>query len=248
MNVLIIYCHPEPLSFNSSLKDIAITALTEQGHEIKVSDLHDEGFDPVEHPRHYVSRYDQRRFLPLNEQRHAHDNHRLPADVAREIERLYWADLVILQFPLWWHAPPAMLKGWFDRVMVYGGLYSGSRRYDHGVLSGRRAICSVTTGSPAAAFGPWGRGGDISRLMYPIHCSLYYLGMEVLPPQLSFGVQGGGLSYQAEDAFYQHLESLKDDWCTRLGQLDDESPIPFSGWRDWDDQGVLRLGHPLRWQ
>lgn len=248
MNVLIVYCHPESMSFNAALKDIAVTTLTEQGHEVRVSDLYGEGFDPVEHPRHFETRHDSQRFLPLNEQRHAHDNDQLATDVTREIERLHWADLVILQFPLWWHAQPAMLKGWFDRVMVYGGLYSGSRRYDRGVLSGKRAISSVTAGSPLAAFGPWGRGGDISRLMYPTHCSLYYLGMEVLPPQLSFGVQGGGLSYQAEDAFQQHLANLKHAWRTRLGQLDDESPIPFSGWNDWDEDGVLTLQHPLRWR
>ncbi|ALM53896.1 NAD(P)H-dependent oxidoreductase [Halomonas huangheensis] len=247
MNVLIVYCHPEPQSFNAALKNIAVQSLIELGHEVDVCDLYAEGFDPVEHPRHYQSRRDDQRFLPLNEQRHAFDNRQLAADIDHQIARLQWADLVILQFPLWWHAQPAMLKGWFDRVMVYGGLYSGSRRYDRGVLRGKRAICSVTTGSPEAAFGPFGRGGDISRLMYPIHCSLYYLGFEVLPPQLSFGVQGGGLSYQAEDHFQQHLETLKDDWQMRLPRLESEAPIPFSGWDDWDEQGVLGLRHPQRW-
>lgn len=60
-------------------------------------------------------------FSTLDEQRHAVESGALPADVQHEIARLMRADLVILQFPLWWHAQPAMLKGWFDRVFAYGG-------------------------------------------------------------------------------------------------------------------------------
>ena len=33
------------------------------------------------------------------------------------------ADLVVLQYPMWWHLPPAMMKGWFDRVLAFGAAY-----------------------------------------------------------------------------------------------------------------------------
>lgn len=46
----------------------------------------------------------------------------LPAEVRREISRLEQADLVLFQFPIWWHAAPAMLKGWFDRLFENSGL------------------------------------------------------------------------------------------------------------------------------
>jgi len=248
MNVLIVHCHPEPHSFNAALTEVAMDTLAAQGHDVTLADLYAEGFDPVERPDHYVHRHDTDVFLPLNEQRHAFDNKGLSADVAREIERLEDADLVIVQFPLWWHAQPAMLKGWFDRVMVYGGLYSGSRRYDRGHFRGKRALCSVTTGSPQAAFGPFGRGGDIATLMWPTHCSLYYLGFDVLTPQLTYGVQGGGLSYQDDASFRAYLKSAKADWQTRLKSVDEERPIPFTGWRDWDEHGVLKACHPMRWR
>lgn len=248
MNVLIVFCHPEPRSFNGAMKEIAVQSLEHLGHRVEVSDLYAERFDPVEGPTHYAERVEPDTFFPLTEQRHAFECTALPADVKREIERLERADLVILQFPLWWHGLPAMLKGWFDRVMVYGGLYSGSMRYDRGRLVGKRAICSVTTGSPAAAFTRHGRGGDMATLMWPTHCSLYYLGMEVLAPQVAYGVQGGGLSYQAESEFREHLERAKRAWAERLAHLEDARPIPFSGWQDWDEHGVLQSEHPLAWR
>lgn len=37
-----------------------------------------------------------------------------------EINKLLWADVLILQFPLWWFSMPAILKGWVDRVFAYG--------------------------------------------------------------------------------------------------------------------------------
>lgn len=248
MQVLIVHCHPEPRSFNAALTEVAIATLERAGHRVEVSDLYAQGFDPVERPEHYATRNDAGYFSALPEQRHHHDTAALPADVQREIDRLWRAERVIFQFPLWWHAQPAMLKGWFDRVFVYGGLYSGSRRFDRGPLRGRQALCSVTTGAPAATFSRFGRSADITTLLWPIHCSLYYVGFDVLPPQLTYGVQGGGLSYQAETSFRRQLEADKACWAKRLEGLDAETSIPFTGWADWDESGVLHDTHPLRWR
>ena len=247
MHALIVYCHPEPRSFNGALKDVAVKTLERLGHSVEVSDLYAEGFDPVEGAPHYPERAVPDTFFPLTEQRHAFDRGSLPGDVQREIERLERADLVILQFPLWWHAQPAMLKGWFDRVFVYGGLYSGRMRYDRGRFPDKRVLLSVTTGAPAPTFTRHGRSGHIVALLWPIHYSLYYLGVSVLPPQVTYGVQGGGLSYQDEAAFRERLETEKAAWARRLEGLDDEAPIPFAGWDDWDEHGVLKDKHPARW-
>ncbi len=67
-----------------------------------------------------------------------------------------------------------ILKGWFDRVFVSGGLYSSRKRYGAGHFRGKRAICSVTTGAPEHAFGPKARGGDLDAILWPIERSLYY--------------------------------------------------------------------------
>lgn len=242
MHALIVHCHPEPQSFNAALTDVARDTLAHMAATVEIADLYAEGFDPVEGPRHYAPPADPDYFSALKEQREA----QRPTDIADQIERLERANLLVLQFPLWWHAQPAMLKGWFDRVFVYGELYTSRRRYDEGHFRGRRAVCSVTTGGPAHTFSPYGRGGPIERLLWPINYSLHYMGFDVLPPCVSYGVQGGGIAYQDQGAFEQHLAAAKQHWSERVARLPFDTPIPFTGWADWED-GVLREEHPMRW-
>lgn len=248
MNVLVVLAHPERASFNGGLADIAEKRLQNEGHSVDIDDLYGEEFDPVERADHYPDRFDPDYFAPLNEQRAHYEGKRLPAEVQREITRLEWADLVIFQFPLWWHAQPAILKGWFDRVLVYGGLYSGSRRYNRGHFKGKKAICSVTTGSPEKAFMPFGRAGNMVEWLWPIHSSLYYVGFDVLAPQVSYGIQGGGIRYQDESTFRNRLEQKKRAWAERLPLLSREPSIPFTGWDDWDEAGVPKQSHVMRWR
>ncbi|WP_321948095.1 NAD(P)H-dependent oxidoreductase [Burkholderia cenocepacia] len=244
MHTLIVHCHPEPRSFNAALRDTAARTMRALGHDVEVSDLYADGFDPVEAPRHYPCRANADVFSALVEQRHASTHATLPADARREIARLEQADLVVFQFPVWWHAPPAMLKGWFDRVFVNGGLYTGSRRYDRGHFRGRRAICSVTTGAPAATFGPGGRSGDIGLLLWPIHYSLHYMGYDVLSPVLAHGVQDahGGYAYQDDAALAAELAAHRDTLARRLANWQTDRPLRFPGWDDWDEHGTLKPG------
>ena len=248
MKVLIVLAHPERRSFSGGLVDVATETLNLAGHEVEIDDLYGEGFDPVERSSWYGKRQDECYFAPLTEQRAHYDANALPQDVQREIARLNWADLVIFQFPLWWHSQPAILKGWFDRVLVYGGLYSGSMRYDRGYFRGKQAMCSVTTGSPEQAFMPFGRAGNMVEWLWPVHSSLYYVGYDVLAPHISYGVQGGGIRYQEEGAFRDHLEALKDQWAHRLSGIEQDAPSPFTGWNDWGDAGVLKHSNPTRWR
>lgn len=248
MHVLIVYAHPEPGSFNGALRDVSRSTLERMGHTVEVADLYQKGFDPVEGPCHFADRSDPAYFAALTEQRHGSAQKSLPLDVQREMARLERADLVIFHYPLWWHGPPAILKGWQDRVFAYGALYSGGMRWDRGYFRGRRAMCVVTTGGPETTFTPTGRSGDIRALMWPMHCSLYYVGYDVLPPFVAFGIQGGGLSYKREDAFRAHLEDQKSAWAERLGSLDEVVPIPFSGWRDWGEEGHARGDSAWAWR
>lgn len=240
MSTLIVHSHPEPTSFNAQLTETARQTLQQAGHSVEVADLYGEGFDPVERAAQYPQRLDAERFSPLAEQRHAWQNRVLPTDVQKQIDRLEAADLLILQFPLWWHGPPAMLKGWLDRVLISGGLYTSRMRYDNGYFKGRRALISVTTGAPRAALGPGGRGGDIEALLWPLHYSLHYLGYSVLPAFIAAGVQGQGYRYRDDAAFADHLQDLKQRWQQHLTGLDQQPPLVFPGWEDWDAEGRAR--------
>lgn len=237
MSALIVHSHPEPTSFNAQLTATARQTLHQAGHSVEVADLYAENFDPVERGAHYSQRLDAERFSPLGEQRHAWQNRTLPADVHKQIDRLEAADLLILQFPLWWHGPPAMLKGWLDRVLVSGGLYTSRMRYNHGYFRGRRALISVTTGAPAEALGAGGRGGNIDALLWPLHYSLHYLGYSVLPAFVAAGVQGQGYRYRDAAGFDQHLAQLQQGWRDHLGALDAHAALEFPGWQDWDNDG-----------
>ncbi|MGQ9425626.1 NAD(P)H-dependent oxidoreductase [Gilvimarinus sp. F26214L] len=92
LNVLIVHCHPEARSFNSSLKDAAVNLFEGLGHNVEVSDLYAENFDPVEKAQHYPYRVELERFDILSEQRNAFKTNTLPTDIQREIKRLETCD------------------------------------------------------------------------------------------------------------------------------------------------------------
>lgn len=240
MHTHIVHAHPEPESYNSALTKHAQNAMKESGDTVTVSDLYCSGFDPVERGGHYLNRSEQDRFAALAEQRHAWNTDTLPDDVMTEIKHLERADLVILQFPLWWHAPPAILKGWMDRVFVSGGLYRSKMRYNTGYFRGRRALVSVTTGAPKEAFGPNSRGGDFQTMLWPVQYSMHYMGFSVMPPFISYGVQGHGYSYDDQSAVEERLRARLIDWQSYLLKLEETEPLCFPTWSDWNEDGSAK--------
>lgn len=243
MQAFIVLAHPEPRSFNHQLKAVAAETLADLGLGVEVSDLYTMGFDPLEGPRHYAERKDPARFDAQSEQRHAWERGTTSADVRAEIAKLQRADLVVFQYPMWWYGMPAILKGWLDRVLVYGGLYTSRMRYDAGYFAGRRALLSVTTGGPKETFAHNGRNGDIDLLLWPMHFTLHYMGFSVLPPCVAFGVEGG-IRYSDPAALPARLEGYKAALRERLRAFETTSPLPFNGWADWDETGRLKPGIP----
>ncbi|EKF18148.1 NAD(P)H-dependent oxidoreductase [Nitratireductor pacificus] len=246
MHVRIVQAHPDPASFNAAMSRAAADALGGLGHTVSVQDLYASRFDPVEKAEHYGNRLDARSFAPLAEQRHAWQTGAVPAQIGAEIAELERADLLILQFPLWWHGPPAILKGWFDRVFVNSGLYTSRMRYDTGYFRERRAMVSVTTGAPESAFGAGARGGNFETMLWPIHYSLHYLGFEVLPPFQVCGVQGHGYAYEDQGMQEQRLRAALGDWAGHVTRAPELPTLPFPGWDDWDADGQpIRRAEPI---
>ena len=137
------------------------------------------------------TRADPARFDAQVEQRHASETGSLPEVVADELSLMDRADLLVLQYPMWWHLPPAMLKGWFDRVLAYGAVYTSKRRFENGRFAGKRAMVSVTVGTTAAPYEHDGRSGDIDLLLWPVNFTLAYVGYEMLAPYVAYGVEAG---------------------------------------------------------
>ena len=141
MKAHIVLAHPEPQSFNANLARVAAETLTSQGWSVTTSDLYAMGFDPCERGDHYAPRKNDARFDAQAEQHHASASSAIPAAVAAEIARLDQADLLILQYPMWWHLPPAMLKGWIDRVFIYGEVYQSKKRFENGRFTASAPCC-----------------------------------------------------------------------------------------------------------
>jgi NAD(P)H dehydrogenase (quinone) len=135
MRVLLVYCHPRPDSFCAALRDTAVVALEVAGHTVEVRDLYAEGFAPALTAEQRGSFYDEAANL------HGVEDH---------AAALQWAEALLLVYPTWWLGPPAMLKGWFDRVWVPGVAFRlGGPTVLRPLLTNIRRIGVVTTyGSP----------------------------------------------------------------------------------------------------
>lgn len=244
MQVLIVVTHPEPTSFNSLLVRHTQETLESRGNAVRVSDLYVKHFDPVEHPRHFLTRKDPLQFDVQTEQRFNSERHSLPTDVQREIADVLWADFIMLQFPLWWFGMPAMLKGWMDRVFAYGTLYSSRHRFDTGICSGKRVMLSVTTGSSAEACSHDGREGDTKLILWPIHYALHYLGFTVLEPILIHGVRRWVGEEDDGGERRQALQLALQSHCRWMEEVDEVPIIAFNGDGDWDEKGKLKENAP----
>jgi NAD(P)H dehydrogenase (quinone) len=231
MKVLLVYAHEEPKSFNGAMRDLAVAVLTETGHTVEVSDLYAMKFNPLGGKHDFTRLTDPDFFKYGVEQTRATEARTFAADVGVEQEKLFRADFLILQFPLWWFGLPAVLKGWVDRVFAAGLTYGGGRFYSNGVFRGRRAMLSLTTGGPAATYSPRGLNGDIDVLLYPItHGILYFVGFDVLPSFVAYAVARGTSE--------QRGEYLRD-YAQRLRTWQTTTPLAFHPLEDYD--AILQL-------
>ena len=193
MKVFIVHAHHEPKSFNGALTRLAEGVLREQGHEVKISDLYAMNFNPISDRRNFITCQDPDYLKQQAEEMYASDRDGFAAEIKAEMEKLFWCDLLIFQFPLWWFGLPAILKGWVDRVFAMGTIYGGGKWYDQGILKGRKALLSLTTGGPQTMYSPTGLNGDIEQILFPIHHGIFYfVGLEVLPPFIAWSVSRVG--------------------------------------------------------
>lgn len=235
MNVLIVYAHPEPLSFNGAMKNLAGETLSDAGHEVVVSDLYAMSFNPVAGRGDIVGDPVNSGFFSLpTEQTAAYDAGLIAPDIAAEMEKLKRSDLVIFQFPIWWFGAPAILKGWMDRVFARGFAYLPGRKYDTGLFKGKLAMVAATTGTSGDTYAPDGIDGDILTVLWPLHNGLFrYSGFDVLPPFVAFMPDRAG-----EDGRKAYLEAYRK----RLNQLDETPRLFFHPTEDYGPNERLKPG------
>ena len=234
MNVLIVYAHEEPKSFNGAMRDTAVRILQETGHTIEVSDLYAMNFNPVGGKHDFTTLADPDYFKYGIEQTKASEAKTFAADVVAEQEKLLRADLLIFQFPLWWFGLPAILKGWVDRVFAAGLTYGGGRWYSNGIFKGKRAMVSLTTGGGPTIYSPTGLNGEMDSLLFPIqHGMFYFLGFDVLPPFVAWSVARSSQE-QREEYLRAYAERLRN-WRT-------SETIHFPSLEEYDETLQLKPG------
>ena len=190
-------------------------------------------FNPVASKADFQSRGNAEYLNYALEQRHSSKAHTLTEDIQAEVEKVQRADLLILNFPMYWTSLPAMLKGWIDRVFVSGIFYGGKRFYNHGGMVGKKAMLSFTLGGREHMFGDHAIHGSIEDLLLPIQRgTLAYAGFEVLPPFVAYHVPyiSNEARQQMVVDYQQHLsnlENLKALEFPKLEQFDDKLyPLP----------------------
>ncbi len=105
MRVSIILAHPDPQSFNHAIAQTALAELMQHKHQVTLHDLYAEKFDPL---------------LPTAE---IPKGALVSPEVDAHCREVAQADGIVIVHPNWWGQPPAILKGWIDRVMRPGVAY-----------------------------------------------------------------------------------------------------------------------------
>lgn len=146
MKTLIIYNHPHEGSFCSAIRDAVISGLDVGGHEYKVIDLDKDGFDPVMREKD-LSAFVQASRNPGKE------IEGLDTLVEVYVNKMRWAERIVMIFPIWWMTMPAMTKGFIDKVIFPGLVYKMEGGKLVSQLSRLKQVVVITTmNTPAAIY------------------------------------------------------------------------------------------------
>jgi NAD(P)H dehydrogenase (quinone) len=136
MRVSVILAHPDEGSFNHAIARVATAKLAANGHAVAFHDLHKERFDPL---------------LPREE---IPKDAVLPGVIEEHCREIAAAEGIVIVHPNWWGQPPAILKGWVDRVIRPGVAYEflegdAGEGVPHGLLKAKAALVFNTSNTEA---------------------------------------------------------------------------------------------------
>ena len=188
MKHLVVLAHPRDPSFTRRVAATYIEAVEGLGHTVVLRDLYAMRFNPV-------ADADEGRTRPQRE----------PApDVRAEMDHLLAADVVTFVSPVWWIAPPAILKGWLDRVLRGGFAYGYGPQGPRGGLAGKRSFVFTSSGSTEREFVDSGKL-DAIRIMWGVG-TVEFCGMTLLE-HLHFGPVG---SRSTPEVIESHLARARE--------------------------------------
>lgn len=137
MKHLVVIAHPRAESFTRHVAAAYVDTVTVLGHSVQIRDLYELGFNPVA------------TVADISAMRTGH----IAEDIRAEMRYVEEADVITFVAPVWWISAPAILKGWIDRVLVFGFAYGyGPDRLVRGLLHGKRSFVFTSSGSTTDEF------------------------------------------------------------------------------------------------
>lgn len=150
MKVLVVYAHPNPESFNHAILEAFTKGLKDGGHTFEVDDLYSIKFDPC---------FKLEDFAQFT-------GGQMPKDVLEQQERVARAEALVFIYPVWWYSFPAILRGWFDRVLSCGFAYTITDKGEaEGLLTDKKALLINSTLSPEAYYEASGMKTAMQKIM-----------------------------------------------------------------------------------
>jgi len=136
VRALVLLAHPNPDSFSHAIASRVVATLDGMGHDVVLRDLYAEGFRTAMTAEEHVA--------------YQTDQPVLDPQVAEHVGELRRADTLVFVYPTWWSSVPAILKGWFERVMVpgVGFVFDERGKVRPGITGVRRIVGISTYGSP----------------------------------------------------------------------------------------------------
>lgn len=145
----LVLANPRRTSFDGQIVDTYVETVERLGQQVVVRDLYAMGFDPV----------------LRNEERPIEGDGQLSDDVAAELELLGASDILVLVYPIWFALPPAILKGYVDRVL--GSNYSFrdvQAQAGHPAVKGKPLLSFSTSGTSLAWLHEKGQVGSLREI------------------------------------------------------------------------------------
>lgn len=104
-------------------------------------------------------------------------------DVEAEQAKLVAADVIVLQYPVFWYAMPALMQKWMEDVFLHGFSHGSSGK----ALVGKKLVVSMTVGAPEGAYGE-GAAVHVEDLLIPARGTCALTGMEFAGYEHTCGV------------------------------------------------------------
>ncbi len=140
MKTLIIVGHPNPSSFNKNgILQAVKNQLTEMKHEVIVRDLYEMNFNPILSGSDFAS----------------FQSGQIPTDIKAEQDNISWANNIIVIHPTWWIGRPAIMQGYYDRILAFNFAFTVDQNGARGLLKNEKALIINTAGSPETVYDGW---------------------------------------------------------------------------------------------